>query len=379
MDTVSPLKEGIEFVNERGGASSILCFQCGLCTTACPWNNIKPFIPHKLMRQAQFGLYELENEQWWWCTACRKCEERCPRGVAIPGIQRAVRELATEWQANPSSIRSVASSLATLGNPWQGEKQERTRWAAGRDIPQYTKGMDFFYFPCCTIAYDKRLLGVAQATSTILKRNGISFGILGKESCCGESINKTGNGLVFRDLAKDNIFLFLNSGVQQILVNSPHCYVTLHDEYPAMGGKFEIYHSVQLLFEMLRQGKLKFKHNLDRKVIYHDPCYLGRYANLYDEPRELLKCIPGLELIEFQDNYKNSLCCGGGGGRIWMETKKGERFSDFRLQEAVAKKADILATACPYCLLNFKDSQLSVAGAESLEIKDITELIAELI
>jgi Fe-S oxidoreductase len=379
METVAPLKDGVDLIKDRGGETSTLCFQCGLCSSACPWNSIKPFITHKLMRQAQFGLYELENDEWWWCTTCRKCVERCPRGVEIAQVQRSVRELATEWNANPASIRSVTTSLSTLGNPWQGEKDERTKWTSGLDVKQYSQGMDLLYYPCCTVAYDKRLTGVARATADILQKTGFSFGILGAENCCGESIKKAGNEKVFRDLSRNNIFLFLENSVNKVLVNSPHCYITFKDEYPALGGNFETVHLVQLLANLLNKGKLKFKGGMEKKIIYHDPCYLGRYGGIYDEPRELLKAIPGVELIEFRDNRKNSLCCGGGGGRIFMETKKGERFSDIRLKEAIDRGAAVLATACPYCLLNFKDGQLSIEKGETLEVKDISELIQEVI
>lgn len=379
MQIVAPFKEGAEAVRERGGVTSDLCFQCGLCSAVCPWNDIKPFITYKLIRQVQFGLFDLEDEDWWWCTTCRKCVERCPRGVDIPQVIRAVREVATEWKAVPASIRSVTASLAALGNPWQGEREERANWAAGLDVRQFTSGMGMLYSPCCTLTYDSKLVGVAQATAEILQKTGVEFGILGTENCCGESVGKVGDEALFRSLAKNNITLFLDNGVDKVLVNSPHCYFTFRNEYPKLGSRFEAVHHAQLLAELLEKGELRFTGRLNKRVVYHDPCYLGRYSGIYDEPREVLKAIPGLDLVEFHDSRANSLCCGGGGGRIWMETKKGERFSDLRVEEAIELGADILATACPYCLLNFKDSQLSVEKGETIEIKDISELVREVI
>ncbi|RLC72043.1 MAG: Fe-S oxidoreductase, partial [Chloroflexi bacterium] len=160
---------------------------------------------------------------------------------------------------------------------------------------------------------------------------------------------------------------------------SPHCYYTFKNEYPALGGEYVVMHVTQLLDQLLEQGKLKFGREIKKRVIYHDPCYLGRHSGIYDEPRRVLRAIPGIELLEFRDSRENSLCCGGGGGRIWMETKKGERFSDLKLEEALEAGAEVLALACPYCLLNFEDSVLSMGKESVIEVKDISELVLEAI
>jgi Fe-S oxidoreductase len=159
------------------------------------------------------------------------------------------------------------------------------------------------------------------------------------------------------------------------LVSSPHCYHTFKNEYPALGGNFEVVHTAQYLLELIRDQKLKLTKELNKKVAYQDPCYLGRHNGIYDEPREVLRSIPGLELIELPDSREESICCGGGGGRIWIETKKGERFSDLRLEQAIEAGAEILAVACPYCMLNFDDSVLTMDKGEIIEIRDISELV----
>jgi Fe-S oxidoreductase len=219
---------------------------------------------------------------------------------------------------------------------------------------------------------------VARATAGLLNKAGISYGILGtRENCCGESIRKTGNEDLFKRLARENIKTFIDSGVKRIVVSSPHCYHTFKNEYPEFMVHFEVVHISQLLGELIDQGRLTLTGAFARRVAYHDPCYLGRHNGVYDEPRNVLKGIAGLELLELTDSGKMSLCCGGGGGRIWMETVKGERFSDLRVAQAVNAGAEVLATACPYCIANFEDSRLALEDETALAIKDITEIVYE--
>jgi Fe-S oxidoreductase len=290
---------------------------------------------------------------------------------------RAVRSIITDFGTPPASLRSIAASLGGVGNPLSEPAEKRAHWAEGLTVKNFAKGMDFLYFVCCMLAYDSRLTDVAQATASVLQRTEANFGILGtSEKCCGESIRKAGNEQVFQYLAQHNIETFASKNVLKIIVSSPHCYATFKNEYPGLGGDFEVVHFVQYVARLLQEGKLKFAKSIHKRVVYHDPCYLGRRNGIYDEPREILRLIPSLELIEFAESRENSLCCGGGGGRIWLETRKEERFSDIRVEQAVELGADILATACPYCLVNFKDSLLTTGKSEALEIKDISQLVA---
>jgi Fe-S oxidoreductase len=221
---------------------------------------------------------------------------------------------------------------------------------------------------------------VATATANILKKAGVNFGILGsKENCCGESIRKTGSEEVFRSLARENIKTFIDHGVKKIIVSSPHCYHTFKNEYPEFMVNFEVLHISQYLIELIHAGRLELTKEYARKVTYHDPCYLGRHNDIYDPPRDVLKKVPGLELIEMADSRQDSLCCGGGGGRIWMDTPKDERFSDLRLEQASQIGAQVLVTSCPYCITNFEESRLNLEYDDFLEIKDITEIIQEVI
>ena len=383
METIAPFIEVIDEIKEAGGEVFKLCFQCGLCDTVCPWNKVRPFSMRKLVREAAFGLTEIEGEDIWRCTTCGACPAQCPRGVKQIDISVALRRVATEYEIFPASVKSARTARASLiseGNPLQGDRKKRSDWAKDLPVKPFTEEMEVLYFVGCYLSYDPRMKKVATATANILNKAGVKFGILGdKESCCGESIRKTGSEEVFKNLAKGNIKTFIDNGVKKIIVSSPHCFHTFKNEYPEFMVNFEVVHMSQYLLELINEGRLELKGEFPKKVTYHDPCYLGRHNNVYDEPREVLKKISGLELIEMEAHGKNSLCCGGGGGRIWMDTPKEERFSDIRLEQANEVGAQVLATACPYCITNFEESRLNLVYEDVLEIKDITEIINDML
>jgi len=334
------------------------------------------------MHQAQLGLIDFEDENTWACATCGACVKRCPRGVEIIDVMKAMRKVVAEVGAAkvPDSLRISIKNIAALGNP-QGEPAEkRADWAQGRDLKTFTPQTEWLYFPCCIPSYDAKVGRMAKATAEILGKMGTDFGILGaQEMCCGESVRKAGSEGTFQDLAKSNIQTFAESGAKKVLVSSPHCYHTFKSEYPELGAEFDATHYTQFLARLLEDQKLKFSREFKKKVVYHDPCYLGRHNEIYEEPRRVLEAIPGLELVEFPDSKQDAICCGGGGGRIWMETKKGERLCDLRLEQAIDLGAEVLAVACPYCMLNFDDSLLTMRKEEVIEIRDISELILEAI
>jgi Fe-S oxidoreductase len=208
----------------------------------------------------------------------------------------------------------------------------------------------------------------------------VDFGILGaEENCCGESIRKTGNEQLFKHLARENIKTFIEHGVTKILVSSPHCYHTFKNEYPEFRVNFEVVHISQFLSQLINEGRLNLTTDYGKKITYHDPCYLGRHNGIFDEPREILKSVPGLELSEMAESRKDSLCCGMGGGRVWMETAVSERFSNLRLEQAIGVGAEVLVTSCPYCITQFEDSRLNLKDSDVIQIKDITEILQEAI
>jgi len=384
MEIVSPFEEAIEEINQAGGAESgRYCFQCGKCDVYCPWNRVRDFSIRKIIRQATFGLTEIEDEDIWRCTTCGSCPSQCPRGVNQIELGVSLRRVASDYGIFPESVRGVRAargSLTSDGNPLSENRGERADWAKGLSVKPYAEGMDFLYFVGCYYSYDPRMKKVAVATANILDKAGVDFGILGvKETCCGESIRKTGGEEVFKALARENIKAFVDHGVKRLLVSSPHCYHTFRNEYPEFMVNFEVVHMSQLLAELIQAGRLELKGEFEKKVTYHDPCYLGRHNGIYDEPREVLRSVSGLNLVEMVESRADSLCCGGGGGRVWMDTPKGERFSDLRLDQAQGVGADVLATSCPYCITNFEESALGREGDDVLEIRDITEIINEVI
>lgn len=379
VDTVTPLAEIIEEIREAGGEVFKYCYQCGKCDVVCPWNRVRPFSIRKIVWQATLGLPEIELDEIWRCTTCGMCPSQCPRGVDQIEVGVAIRRIATAYDVFPSSVAALStagSSLAGDGNPLSEERDKRDAWASDLSLKPFTEGMEILFFVGCYYSYDPRLQKVAKATANLLKRAGVDFGILGnQESCCGESIRKTGNEEVFKTLARDNIKAFIDNGVKRVLVASPHCYHTFKNEYPEFMVNFDVVHISEFLTELIEQGRLQIKGEFKKKVTFHDPCYLGRHNGIYDQPRDILQRLAGLELVEMADSRENSFCCGGGGGRIWAETPKEERFSDLRVAHAAEVGAQVLATACPYCISNFEESRLSMEGEDAPEIMDITEVL----
>ena len=380
MKVLSPYKEATEVIVEAGGEPLRLCYQCGTCTGVCPWNTVRSFMVRRIIHEAQLGATDFGGEDMWTCVTCRECVQVCPRGVEIIDIMRAMRRAIVSLGVGivPDALRITAKNIAGVGNPLGEEPKKRNDWAKDLGVKNFSPGTEILYFPCCIPSYDPDVKTVSRSTAAILNKLGIDFGLIGSEAkCCGESIRKAGHEDTFQSLAQNNITLFKDNGVKTLIVSSPHCYHTFKNEYPELGGEFQVLHVTQYLASLIDQGKLKFSKEITKRVIYSDPCYLGRHNNVYDEPRKILRSIPGLELIEFPDFRKEALCCGGGGGRIWMETVKGERFSDIRMEQAIGKDADIIALACPYCFLNYRDSMLTMGKADVIQVKDISELVAE--
>ena len=383
MENVADYKEIVDVIKTNGGEAFKRCYQCGLCDVVCPWNRVRTFSMRKIVREATFGMTDIESDDIWRCTTCGSCPQKCPRDVRQIESGVSLRRIATEYGVFPASanpVRAISASLTGEGNPLNEKREDRAKWAEGLSVKTFTEEMELLYFPGCYLSYDPRLKKVAVATTSILNKAGFDYGILGtKENCCGESIRKTGDEELFKRLAKENIKTFIDNGVKRILVSSPHCYHTFKNEYPEFMVNFEVVHITQYLSELIDEGRLAFTKEYGKKVTYHDPCYLGRHNGIFDEPRKVLTKIPGLELYEMLESRTDSLCCGGGGGRIWMETLKGERFSDIRIEQAVSVGAEVLVTSCPYCITHFEESRLTLENSKSLEIKDITEIIAEVI
>jgi Fe-S oxidoreductase len=257
VETVAPQAEIIAEVKRAGGDSSRLCYQCGRCDVVCPWNRVRDFSIRRLVREADFGVPDIEVEEMWRCTTCGTCPAACPRGVGQIEVGVSLRRIASEYQVFPgsaSNLRRVAGSLASEGNPLRENRSERDTWAECLAVPPFVEGMELLYFVGCYYSYDPRMKKVAVATVELLEAAGVELGILGnRESCCGESIRKAGQEDLFKSLARDNIKAFIDHGVKKILVSSPHCYHTFANEYPELMVRFEVVHITELLAE-LRPG-----------------------------------------------------------------------------------------------------------------------------
>jgi Fe-S oxidoreductase len=380
MNYYTPFLEVTKTIYEAGGEDLKKCYQCGTCTAVCPWGSVREFSPRYIFKLAQHGLEGYEGDELWLCSTCRTCVDRCPRGVGIIDVFTSMRSIIAQTGLIPPTLRTVLGSINSNGNPWAGKREDRNIWAKELDIKKFQSGTEYLYFSCCAPSYDPRTKKLAVATSRLLKEAGIDFGIFGKEeSCCGESIRKTGDYTTYEKLLDSNISLFNSNGVKKIIAQSPHCLHSFKNEYPSKDGNYETVHYTQILFQALKNGKLKAKKGFNKKVTYHDPCYLGRHNGIYDEPREILKSIPELNFVEMLRVREQSFCCGGGGARMWMETPKEERFGVLRIKEALSVGAEVIATACPYCIQMLEDGRTALGVEDRIQVMDISEILSSVV
>lgn len=366
-------------IQELGGLDLNKCMQCGLCSSVCPWREVdSPFFVRKMIRQGQLGLEGYERDEILYaCTTCNRCVINCPRDVKIIDIVRSMRSLVMGAGAVPESLRTMVGSCHSNGNPWSGPREKRVEWADGLDVPVFDRGTEYLLFVCCTACYDKRSRNISRSIVKLLKTAGVSFGIIGiEESCCGESLRKIGAEEEFRRLAEANIDLFNQRGVRKIITISPHCMYAFTKDYAELGADLEVIHATQLLNKLYLDGLLTLRTQNRKKITYHDPCYLGRHLKVFEEPRNLINAL-GSEFVELERSKTSSLCCGGGGGRLWMETKMEERFSILRVEEAHEKGAEIIATACPYCISMLEDALRTENMTDEMKVLDVVELVSQ--
>ena len=374
------------------------CMRCGRCVAACPSAGAgEPFAPRDFVQAMRRSLWQEHSpvgdirfmsrnedkkvdEHFWYCTTCRACLEVCPVYGAAFEVVAKKRVLAVEEGTQvPKLLNQTLEKLFKYNNPWESSKKKRGAWADDLEIPNLTKRgveADLCYFVGCTTSFDDTAQRIARSFSAVLKAGGVDFGILGKkEPCCGDIGRRVGELGLFEEQKEGCEKLFEKYDITDLVTSSPHCFHTFKNEYPE--AQFRARHYTLMLHELIAEGRLKFKKGIEAKVTYHDPCYLGRHNGIFDEPREVLKKVSGLELAEMSDTRIDSLCCGGGGGRVWMETQKGERFGDLRIDQAIETGAELLVTSCPYCITMFEDSRITMGVDEKIEIKDITEIIQE--
>jgi Fe-S oxidoreductase len=274
----------------------------------------------------------------------------------------------------PSRLEEVLWKVYENGNPWGESKAARAKWAEGLNIKDATNGVDVLLYTGCASSYDPRLQKVAKAVATILKAADIDFGVLKtQEKCCGDAVYQSGEDAYLEELVTENIATFSKTKASVVVSISPHCFNMLKTVYPKYGATFRAVHYTELVSELVDAGKLKLGRSFESTVTYHDPCYLSRYHGIQEPPRKLLESIKGLILLEMANSKENTLCCGGGGGRVFQESD-GERLSNIRVREAAETGAQTLATSCPYCIQNFEDSVKN--EGKNMQVSDVAELIA---
>jgi Fe-S oxidoreductase len=379
------------------------CAVCGRCHASCPAQTSgKPLSPRdslilnpkKHLLEVGPGLFKAKAEapiaaliggvvtedEIWACTTCYACQEVCP--VANEHIDKVIdlrRNLVMEQASIPETAEGALRSIEDRGHPWRGTTLSRTDWAEGLGIKTLAedKDIDILFWVGCSYALEERSTRVAQAMAKLMKLAGINFGILGaEESCCGEPARRLGNEYLFQMQAQKNIEILNGYGVKKIVTACPHGYNTIKNEYPQFGGEFEVIHHTELISQLLKEGKLKVKKGLNELVTYHDACYLGRYNDIYQPPRQIITSIPDIKMVEMEQNRNNSFCCGGGGGHMWLEERTGRRINELRTEQAMETKAQIVVTACSFCLQMFDDGIKAKAAEEKLRVMDIAELIA---
>ncbi len=355
------------------------CIHCGICTGSCPVARKANLNVRRYMREVSAGgeLAIHPQNELWSCTTCATCGIRCPKEIIPYDFLIDIRSLAVEKGQIASTLRDALESIFKNGNPWGRIRSKRSEWAQSLNIKHVAEDVDFLYFVGCTAAYDPRVQDVARSLVKCFERARVSFGTLGnEENCSGNEVYGMGEKGLFEFLVEENMKLFSKYNVKQVVTNCPHSYHSFKNRYGQTN--FESIHHTQLLADLISKGELTPSKEISKTVIYHDPCFLGKQNEVYDEPRKVIESIPGIKLVEFDRSRERSLCCEGGGGRMWIDIP-GERLAEVRVKDAVAAGAQILAIACPFCLLTFEDAAKTTGLESKIQVLDIAELLSQAI
>ena len=410
----------------KQGLDLYTCTECGRCKDVCPaWVTDKPLNlkdfndtlkqelhvnADKILQRAELtaGLEQLSDEDeiqsqketiqtlnsekqlvgevieedtLWACTTCRACEAVCP--VTIEHVPRiiAMRQGATLMaESYPKELNPALKGLERNGNPWGIGYDKRADWAEGLDVPIMADNpdVDYLLWVGCAGSFDDRAKKVSQSLVKILQAANISFAILGtEEKCTGDFARRAGNEMMFQMMAEENIETLNKYKVKKIITACPHCLTTLKNDYPQLGGNFDVIHHTQLIHDLIKTKKLRLKKGTQGTITYHDPCYLGRYNNIYDDPRQILNTVSSNRVSELDRNAKESFCCGAGGGRMWMEETIGTRINRERTSEIIQNDVSSVAVGCPFCLTMIEDGLKELGKEEAVSTLDIAELVAK--
>ena len=381
------------------------CTECGRCQEQCPaFLTGKPLNPKMIIVDARENLYKtvrdapaeqrrdapqpqpliggaIKEDEIWACVTCGACQNECPVLIEhVPKIVDMRRSLVLEESRFPKEAEGALRSIETQGNPYGLPRAQRMDWAKGLDVKTVEEKPDaeYLYFVGCAASYDEANRAVARAFVGLLQKAGVDFAILGRqETCNGDPARRIGNEYLYQMQAQQNIEAMNAAKVRKVIATCPHCFNTIKNEFPQFGGNFQVIHHTELLADLIREGKLTPSKAIEGKFTYHDSCYLGRWNDIYDPPREVVEAIPGTELVEIQRHRKRGFCCGAGGGRMWMEEKIGTRINHARVEQTLETGAPRVATACPFCLTMFRDG-ISAKGAEAqLQVRDLAQYLAD--
>ncbi|HUE08974.1 MAG TPA: (Fe-S)-binding protein [Acidimicrobiales bacterium] len=381
------------------------CTECGRCQSQCPaWNTEKPLSPKLLVMDLRDNMFAMagpllsnEGEQTalvpnvidpdvlWACTTCGACVNECPVDIehidAIIDMRRYQVLMESEF---PSEAGLMLRNVENQGDPWGLGQAKRTEWTQSLDfeIPVITgtipDDIEYLYWVGCAGALDERARKGVQATARMLHRAGVTFGILGpKESCTGDPVRRLGNEYLYQEQTKMNIATLDEVGAKKIIATCPHCFNTIKNEYPALGGNYEVIHHSQLLEHLVKEGKLVPGAGYNGTVTYHDPCYLGRHNRVFEEPRHVLDAIKGAKQVEMRRCKERGFCCGAGGARMWLEENIGKRVNMERTEEALGTGADVVSTACPYCMIMLDDAVRAHSKEDEVRVLDLSQLVEE--
>ena len=384
------------------------CTECGRCDSVCPANLTgKRLSPRKIMVDTRRrtmekapmlvqGLQSDENpelfahrlvdqfiteDELWACTTCMACVYECP--VMIEHVDEIIdmrRGLILNESRFPAELRSTFDNLERNFTPWGFSHSSRADWAEGMEIPRMSDAVevDVLFWVGCAGAYDARYRKVTQAFSQLMKHAGVKFAILGiEEKCNGDAARRMGNEYLAQTLMRENIDTLNRYNVKKIVTTCPHCFHSMKKEYPQFGGNYEVIHHTDFLLDLMDRGKIKISGSQRSTITFHDSCYLARYNGVIDSPRALLNSLPQSSLIEMPRSKDKGLCCGAGGGRMWMEEKEGKRINIERTEEALSTNASTIGTACPFCMTMMTDGVKAKEASGRAQVKDIAELLWE--
>ncbi len=372
------------------------CVRCGRCEEVCPASfSGMPYSPREFIQSLRTAMLDtlvagnghgdqellgaaLPEELPWYCTTCGACFEQCPAFVSpVDEIIDLRRYQVLTTGQMPKSVGDTMRNLERQGNPWGMPPENRMAWADGLEVRELSPGdqTDVLLFTGCAAAFDERNKKVVRALVRLMQNAGVDFAVLGyDEMCCGETARRLGHEYLFQEFARQNIETLGRVKFERLVTACPHCFNTLKNEYPQMGGDFKVQHYTELLTELSLPVSQANGNGAHANITYHDSCYLGRYNGIYDQPRQLLDQA-GVQRVEMARQGENSFCCGGGGGQMWLETDANTRINHRRLADSLDVKAEVVATACPYCLLMFDDAIRSKGLGDQIKVMDIVEIL----